>query len=170
MLTGGVRTVTVKSWDGMVASFLKFAYKPTPGNVIHVQLPGEYKKQKFTKDGWTTLFQVYGMDQEAKIDAAERKQAERATEDVGKILGSILGVAQRNMASLNSAIGVSSGMTTRSGLPGMPGMPGMSGLPGMPGMPGLAGPGGPSSSGMPKLPGLMGPSGMAVRGNAPMFP
>lgn len=72
MLPAGVKVIKVKNWDGSVTEFLRFKHKTLDRKVITVHLPATYKKEKMTRAGWDTAFQVYAMDCEARLDAREK--------------------------------------------------------------------------------------------------
>lgn len=64
-------TVQIKNFDHTVTRFYRFKFKTSSDTVITVHLPVSYGKQTMTKSAWSTLFQAFGMDVEAKMDAEE---------------------------------------------------------------------------------------------------
>lgn len=74
VLPTGVKAMNIKNWDGQVTSILRFKYKILDDRVITVHLPALYKKEKMTRDAWDTLFQCFGMDVEARMEAGNRNQ------------------------------------------------------------------------------------------------
>jgi hypothetical protein len=72
VVTTGIKSASIKNWDGQVTGMLGFKYKTLDDRVIKVQLPAVYRTQQMTRAAWDTLFQCYGMDVEAHLAASEQ--------------------------------------------------------------------------------------------------
>lgn len=71
LIQGGIRVSKVPNWDGTATEFLNFKYKTLDNRALKVVLPATYKKEKMTRAGWDTLFQVFDMGYEYQLDAME---------------------------------------------------------------------------------------------------
>lgn len=131
VMPGAVKVQKTKNWDGRVTEMLRFKYQLTPGRVLTVHLPGAYKSQKMTKEAWSTLFQVFSMDYEAK-QASRESLPEVSAEQMSALMATI-GQGSSSSSALSPAAPAMS--SARTGLPmmggaGLPPMP--MALPGMP--------------------------------------
>ena len=91
VLPSGVRSMKIKNWDGTVTELLRFKYKTMDHRLITVHLPAIFKKEQKTKAGWDTLFQVFGMDYEARVDAIQRNQPPDLSAFMGQLMAEIQG-------------------------------------------------------------------------------
>jgi len=72
VVQSGISVSKVKNWDGTFTEFLKFKHKTLDKRVLAVLLPAAYKQDKMTRAGWDTLFQVYDMGYEYRLEAIEK--------------------------------------------------------------------------------------------------
>lgn len=93
VLPTGVKAMNIKNWDGQVTSILRFKYKTLDDRIITVHLPGSYKAEKMTRDGWDTLFQCFGMDVEAQMEASNRNQLADVRPYVSRFMAEMKGEA-----------------------------------------------------------------------------
>jgi len=99
VLPTGVKAMNIKNWDGQVTSILRFKYKTLDDRIITVHLPGSYKTEKMTRDAWDTLFQCFGMDVEAQIEAGNRNQLADIRPYIGRFMAEMKGEAPGIMSS-----------------------------------------------------------------------
>ena len=71
VVQSGIKSSKTKNWDGSSIEMLKFKYKTMDNRVLAVLLPATYKKEKMTRAGWDTLFQVFDMGYEYQLEAME---------------------------------------------------------------------------------------------------
>jgi len=134
VMPSAVKAMNVKNWDGAITTFLRFKYKTLDNRVITVHLPGSYKKDKMTREAWDTLFQCYGMDVEAAMEASGRD----TMADWGHALSALISEVQKqnpggDSQSVQNPAGAamnyarshlgSTGMGTLELPPLLPGMP-----------------------------------------------
>ena len=116
----GIQIKSVKNWDGKVMKMLRFKYQLEPKRVITVVLPEALAKEENTKEGWVTLFQVFSMDQEAKLDAQAKMKpvnaARQSTGGTGSMMG---GMPMGGMPTMPGGMP----STMPGGMPMLPGMP-----------------------------------------------
>ena len=72
VVQSGIKSSKTKNWDGTFTEMLKFKYKTMDNRVLAVLLPATYKKEKMTRAGWNTLFQVFDMGYEYQLEAVEK--------------------------------------------------------------------------------------------------
>ncbi|HET6453184.1 MAG TPA: hypothetical protein VFI02_02155 [Armatimonadota bacterium] len=72
VVQSGIKSSKTKNWDGSFTEMLKFKYKTMDNRVLAVLLPATYKKEKMTRPGWDTLFQVFDMGYEYQLEAVEK--------------------------------------------------------------------------------------------------
>lgn len=99
VLPTAVKAMNIKNWDGKVTSILRFKYKTLDDRVITVHLPALYKKEKMTRDGWDTLFQCFGMDVEAQMEAGNRNQLVSMGPFASRFMAELKGEAPSIMSS-----------------------------------------------------------------------
>jgi hypothetical protein len=121
----GITAENIKNWDGKTTQFLKFKARGPVGQVLNVHLPIEYKTKKLSKIGWSNLFLVYAMNEEARIDAVEKNKLPDVS-SAGDMMKDILGTTE------------TPAQQGRGGLPGMRAGGGMGGGMAMKG-PGMGG-------------------------------
>ncbi|MHB0998657.1 MAG: hypothetical protein ACYC27_05370 [Armatimonadota bacterium] len=116
----GIQAKTVKNWDGSKTKVLRFKYQLEPKRVITVHLPEALAKEKRTKEGWATLFQVFSMDYEAKLDAEAKNKPVASTQSSGGASGGMMGMPM--MGGMPGGMpGLAGGMG--GGMPMLPSMP-----------------------------------------------
>ena len=71
VVQSGIKSSKTKNWDGTFTEMLKFKYKTMDNRALAVLLPATYKKEKMTRAGWDTLFQVFDMGYEYQLQAVE---------------------------------------------------------------------------------------------------
>lgn len=132
VLPAGVKSMKIKNWDGTVTEFLRFKYRTMDGSVITVHLPAVYKKEKRTRASWDTLFRVFAMDEEARIDAAERNRPPDVSAYMNQFMAEFRGEVPEGTTEAQHALGQAMDFA-RSNIPSMgmelPPMP--TALPGM---------------------------------------
>ena len=150
VVSSPIKSEKVKNWDGTVTEFLRFKAKGPVNQTLTVHMPVEYKKKMLSKIGWRDLFLVYAMDEEARVDAAERDKIPDLS-GAGDLMNDVLGIQGTTPAP--GAVG-GAGMRTgnRGGgmMPGMGGRAGAAPSVGAGPMPGMRGAG--------RTPGMVGPS------------
>ena len=120
-----VKTMNIKNWDGTLTQLLRFKYKIADGRTVTVHLPVVYKEEKMTKAGWETLFQVFSMDQEARLDAIEKYNSVDVSAYADNVTAAIRGESPGNalggLTSMNpsAAAGAAAMDVARTSLPSM---------------------------------------------------
>lgn len=92
LIQSGSRVTKTKNWDGAFTEFLNFKYKTLDNRALKVVLPATYKKEKMTRAGWDTLFQVFDMGYEYQLDAMENARVPDLSAFKNELMQEIRGV------------------------------------------------------------------------------
>lgn len=80
-MVSNVRTLNIRNWDGTITPMLRFKYRINSNRpILNVSMPLTLTKEQRTKNSWETLFQNYSMNKESTVDAAIKRQRNKANE------------------------------------------------------------------------------------------